>query len=139
MIFKLLPPKVRVVLGSVLTAIVAGTLIGLVVVTAKESDFETATNQAKVIVPVLSIIFFVVIYFGLKLFQDLQEQPEIREQQEKQNLQARFDLARTLIEGHHYAQARKVLGAIKDPKAREWETKLRRRKPDNPNFLQKFQ
>lgn len=141
-LFKFLPPKVRLVLDPLVMAIASGTLIGLVVVTTREPDFDIATNQAKVIVPILCIIFFLVFYFGLQRFQEQPEQQGLRalqDLQEKQDLQSRFDLARTMIEGHHYARARTVLGAINDPKARDWETKLRRRKGDDPDFLRQFQ
>jgi ABC-type amino acid transport system permease subunit len=129
-IFKFLPPKARLVVGSMVTAIVAGTLIGLMVASAREPDFEIATNLAKVIVPILSIIIFLVLFFGWRHFQD---------QHEKHDVQAHFELAKTLIEGHHYVRARTILGAINDPKARDWETKLRQRTLDDPDFLQQFQ
>ena len=129
-ISKYLPPKVRLVSGSMVTALTAGTFIGSAFVSAIEPDIEIATNQAKIIVPVLSIIIFLVIYFVWRRYQ---------EQQEKQLMRDQFNLARTLIEEHHYERARTILGAINDPKARDWETKLRRRTPDAPDFLQQFQ
>ncbi len=141
-ILRFVPPKVRLVVGSVFSALVAGTLVGFVFLTSREQDFDIVWEQAKVIVPILSIIFFLVIFFGWRHDQEQPGQQDLQEkqqQQERQDLQARFDLAKTLIEGHHYARARTVLGAINDPKAREWETKLRRRKPDDPDFLQQFQ
>lgn len=129
-IFKVLPPKVRLLIGSFITAVVLGTISGLMIVSTQRYSFEEGLNQASVVIPVLIILIFLVTFFGMWYLQT---------QGEKHRIQDQFVIARDLIRGQHYEQAKAVLRTINHPKALQWEAKLRDMTQNEPDFLQQLQ
>jgi len=101
-------------------------IISMLLPSARQAHFELVMLQTCFFIPILFILFFTAVFLTL----DYMERKISEGQTEKQ-----FTTVRHLVMNQKYAEARRLLATINDPKARKWEVELNKQQPHDPDFL----
>ena len=85
-------------------------------------------------IPAVFFFIFLLIFRGLGEIEKY-----LKDGFKQRQIQHQFALAKSLIRAHQYEKAQAVLSTINEPKARQWEAKLRPLIPRDPDFLRQLQ
>ncbi len=87
-----------------------------------------------IVIPAIFIILLTLILWGLEVVEKY-----IQGKLKKRHIRHQFANAKALIRKQQYQEAQAILSTMSDPKARQWETKLSRLIPHDPDFLRQLE
>ena len=87
-----------------------------------------------IVVPALFIVLFMLVLWSLESVEKY-----IKGKLKKRHIRHQFAVVKELIQGRQYQKAQAILSTMSDPKARQWEVKLSRLIPRDPDFLRQLE